>query len=356
MRNTREIRKELVKILGSEKGRFASVIPDMMAQELVAGDSGFIARFQLSESLLSRLTPEMKSWTSPDVLRHLLPRSPLSRTRMQPIAGSVAAIQSSAYPQFSYYPYIPVAHQLERGTNAPLIVLVHGSSRNPHVYRDEFAEFAEKHGCFVLAPLFPMNLAAPVPDEEYKFLVGESIRYDDVLLSMIDEFSGITGTDFSEILMFGFSGGAQFAHRFFYVRPHSLSALSIGSPGFITLAAMEHDWWVGISNMTTLFETRLDVPAMRRVPVQLICGADDNIDYEVYGRRELRLNGAEYRLYGRNRLQRIKRLQKVYDELGVSSELELVPKAGHDLIPIARAAKPFLRRCLADIRRRNCMK
>lgn len=348
MTDDQDMRSRLAQILGPSLEQFVDLVPDMMAREIVADDPGFITRFQLSESLLSRLTPEMKSWPSPDVLRHLLPASPLSKTRMQPIAGSVAAIQSAQYPQFSYYPYIPVAHQLERRTDASLIVLVHGSSRNPRAYRDEFAEFAEARGCFLLAPLFPMNLADPVPDEQYKYLVGEQLRYDIALLSMIDEFSAITGTSFSEVLMFGFSGGAQFAHRFFYVHPGALSGLSIGSPGFITLTTTEHDWWLGLRNLKALFGVELDEEAMRCVPVQLICGADDNIDYEIYSRQELGMDAPAYRGYGKNRIQRINALRRAYDEIGVSSELALVPQAKHELMPIAKAAKPFFDRCLAQ--------
>lgn len=346
MDSDRSLRDRLKEVLGPDLERFCDVVPDMMAQELVADDRGFICNYQLSRCLLSRLSPSMKSWTSPDVLRHLLPTSPLSRMRMQPMAGSIAAISSARYPQFSYYPYLPVSHLLERRTSAPLIALIHGSSRNPAVYRDELAEFAERHGCFLVAPLFPIDLADPVPDEQYKYLTGRNLRYDEVLLSMIDELSDLTRTTFDRILMFGFSGGAQFAHRFFYVRPQVLSALSIGAPGFITLSSMEHDWWLGLRDIESVFGVPQSVDDMRRVPVQLVCGAEDDIEYEIYSRGELGLDESEYDAYGKNRIQRIRALKKVYDELGVSNELKFVPGAAHELRPLVAAAKPFLRKCL----------
>lgn len=340
------IREQLKEILGPELEQFSDRVPGMMARELVANDRGFITRFQLSRPLLSRLTPGMQAWTSPDVLRHLLPSSPLSKMRMQPMAGSVAAIHSARFPQFSYYSYIPVSHLLERRKTAPVIALVHGSSRNPAVYRDEFAEFAERHGCFLLAPLFPINLADDVPDEQYKYLVGNGLRYDDVLLSMIEELSVITSTTFDRILLFGFSGGAQFAHRFFYVRPDVLHAVSIAAPGFVTLPWEEHDWWVGLRDLEKVFGVAPRVEEMRRVPVQLLCGADDNIDYEIYSRRELGLGKPEYHAYGRNRVERIGALKRTYDDLGIASRIEFVPDTRHELLPLAGAAKPFFESCL----------
>ncbi|MGD9810495.1 MAG: hypothetical protein AB7U35_04060, partial [Sphingobium sp.] len=101
-------RARLADVLGTDLAGYADTIPHMMAKELVNGDPGFIAAHQLSRALLSRLTPDMRGWTTPDVLRAIYPETALSRTRMQPIAGALSSVICQAFPSFSYYPYLPV--------------------------------------------------------------------------------------------------------------------------------------------------------------------------------------------------------------------------------------------------------
>lgn len=339
-------RERLREILGAPLARFAELIPEMMAHELLRDDRGFIARYQLSEPLLARLTPAMRAWTTPDVLRALYPDTAFARTRMQPIAGALAAVSCRAFPAFAYYPYVPVGHMAARRDEAPLIVAVHGSSRNPKDLRDAYAGFAERLGCFVLAPLFPMDLAASVPDEEYKQLIGDAVRYDHVLWAMVDELAAATGTRFSKLLLFGFSGGAQFAQRLLYVDPGRIDAVSLGAPSYVTLPIREHGWWTGVGGFEALFGKAIDFEAMRRVRIQLLCGGDDDLDFEIYRPDEMRIDARGYAAYGRTRPQRLRALGDAYARLGIASEMQTVPGAGHAFGPLAEASKPLFERLL----------
>jgi len=332
----------LRQLLGTDLAEFAENIPTMMARELLINDTGFISRHQLSRSLLEKFTPDMKDWTSPDALRAILPETPFHRTRMQPIAGALAAVSCQAYPEFSYYPYIPLVSQVERRKSVPLIIAVHGSSRNPKDYRDQYATYAEEHGCFVLAPLFPMSLDNTIPDEEYKYLDGDRTRYDHVLWAMVDELASAANVDFSCIILFGFSGGAQFGHRLLYVCPDKIDALSIAAPGFITLASDQHDWWVGVRDLEQRFGQKFNPEALQDTAIQLICGADDRIDYEIYSQEELRLGDADYALYGRNRTARIQALKKSMEQIGLAPQLDFVEGTAHTLAPLIESSKPFI--------------
>ena len=333
---------ELHRILGPGLEPFADVIPTMLRQELLLDDRGFLARYQLCEALLSQITPEMKNWATPDVLRHILPETVFHKTRMQPIAGALGAVSCQAHPQLSYYPYIPVRFMAEKRTSAPLIVAVHGSSRNPKDFRDLYCEFAERHGCFVIAPLFPMDTATDVPDEEYKYLRGDNVRYDHALFAMIAEFAGHVGVDFSGLVFFGFSGGAQFGHRLLYLWPQKFRAMSFAAPGFVTLPSDQYDWWVGTRDIHGLFDVTLEPDVLSRTAVQLICGEADNFPYEIYSRHEMGMGDAAYSAYGATRLERIKTLKSEYDALGLSADLTIVPNCAHDLPPLLEASKAFL--------------
>lgn len=344
-------RARLAAILGPALAHFAEIVPEQMAQELLREDRGFIARHQLSEALLARLQPEMRHWATPDVLRTLAPGSPLARSRMQAVAGALAPIACRSFPGFCYYPYIPFGHLAEGRSEAPLIVAVHGSSRNPKDLRDAYAEFAERLGCFVLAPLFPLDLGAPVPDEEYKQLTGASLRYDRLLWAMVEELAAIAGTRFDTVLLFGFSGGAQFAQRLFHVDPGRLHALALGAPSYVTLPDRERDWWAGLRNFECRFGKPADFDAMRRVPVQLSCGSADDLDCDIYDPAEMGLDAAAYARYGRNRQQRLDRLAQAWADIGIAAERVMVEGAGHAFGPLLEASKPFFERVVVRERR-----
>ena len=339
-------RERLRAILGPDLARFADRVPEMMAQELVRGDHGFIAPYQLSEALLSRLRADMQDWTTPDVLRTLAPNSPLARNRMQAVAGGLAAMSCRAYPAFSYYPYLPFGPLVAGACTAPLIVAVHGSSRNPKDLRDAYAAFAERLGCVVLAPLFPLDLTTSVPDEEYKQLIGDRLRYDHVLWAMIDELAAITSMRFSKILLFGFSGDAQFAQRLFYVAPERLGAVSLGAPSYVTLPNAKTGWWVGIGDVEARFGRAIDFDAMRRVPVQLLCGGDDDLDAAIYRAEEIGLDPHAYAALGRNRQDRIALLHDAYGDHGILCETSLIEGVGHACGPLLTASQPFFERVL----------
>lgn len=336
-------RDVLERLLGDRLAAYAARLPLAMARELAAGDHSYLAPFQLCESLLSRLTPEMRDWQTVDVLRAVYRQNALSRTRMQPIAGSVAAIQCRAWPSLCQYPYIPVKAMAERRSSAPLIVAVHGSSRNAKELRDELAPFAEEHGCFVLAPLFPLDLDRAAPDEEYKRLTGETLRYDRALWSMIDELAAAVGVRFDRVYLFGFSGGAQFAQRLPFVDADRLSGVVMGAPTYVTLPDPHWRWPTGLADFADRFGQKPAIEAMRALPHAIVCGTADDAPVAIYSRAELGLDPEAFETYGANRLARMDALERAYRKAGIPLESHLLEGAGHAALPILRHAKPILK-------------
>ena len=60
--------------------------------------------------------------------------------------------------RFSYCLYIPEKHYGAGQPRLPLIVNVHGSRRRAEGGRTIMKDFADKHQCAVLAPLFPVGI------------------------------------------------------------------------------------------------------------------------------------------------------------------------------------------------------
>src|SRR5947199_374595 len=81
------------------------------------------------------------------------------------------------------------------GGTTELVVAVHGSARFFASYRDAFAPFCRAHDCIVLCPLFPAGVLGDRNPDGYKYLREGTIRYDDLLLAMVDEVAQQYGLD-----------------------------------------------------------------------------------------------------------------------------------------------------------------
>ncbi|MGE0718724.1 MAG: PHB depolymerase family esterase, partial [Alphaproteobacteria bacterium] len=194
--------------------------------------------------------------------------------------GKTTVYACRADQRFSYCCYVPKAHEAG-DRRLPLLVAVHGTGRGMTAYRDAFAAFAERHGVVVLAPLFPAGITSPDDLNSYKFLRAGDLHYDAVLLAMVAEAGQRWRVDTERFALFGFSGGGHFAHRFFFLHPERLSAVSIGAPGVVTLLDFDHDFWVGVRDFEKVFGKPVDLDAMRRVAVQMVIGGNDTETWEI---------------------------------------------------------------------------
>jgi pimeloyl-ACP methyl ester carboxylesterase len=131
-----------------------------------------------------------------------------------------------------------------------------GTERGMQAYRDAFADFAEANDCIVLAPLFPAGITGPGELSSYKLLRAGALHDDAVLLSMVDELQEKYRLEDERFLLYGFSGGGHFTHRFLYLHPEHLRGASIGAPGVVTLLDHGYDFWVGVRDFEARFGKR----------------------------------------------------------------------------------------------------
>ncbi|MCW3475242.1 alpha/beta hydrolase [Limobrevibacterium gyesilva] len=232
-------------------------------------------------------------------------------------------------PRFSYCMYVPPGFDADPAGHT-LIVAVHGTGRTMTAYRDGFSAFARYNKCVVLAPLFPVGVCGDDNADGFKYIREGDIRYDHVLLAMIEEAGARLGHAFGPFMLFGFSGGGHFVHRFFYLHPQRLCAVSIGAPGAVTLIDDTRDYWVGTRNLEALFGTALDLAAMRQVPVQMVVGAADietwEIDYQPGSRNYMDGINAT----GRTRIERNTALRRNFEAHGIQVRQDIVPNVPHD--------------------------
>ena len=233
---------------------------------------------------------------------------------------------ASQYDQrFSYCLYVP--DDLGPG-KAPLVVIQHGTERNFLLYRDHLASFADEHRAVVLAPLFPAGIGDEHDLHNFKFIEYRGIRYDEVLLAMVAEVAARYPVDPGAFYLHGFSGGGQFAHRFFYLHPDRLAGLSIGAPGRITRLDDSLPWWLGTQDFEQHFGRPIDLDALRRVPVLMVVGDQDVDTWEINNPGESNwLDGVEQT--GKTRVDRLRTLKRNFVSHGIDVRFALVPGVAH---------------------------
>ncbi len=255
--------------------------------------------------------------------------------------------------RFSYCAYVPRSYDPNGGKRYALAVIVHGTERGMAAYRDAFSDFAEANDCIILAPLFPVGITAPYELSSYKLLRAGDLHYDQILLSMVDEVAGRYRLDGGRFLLYGFSGGGHFSHRFFYLHPERLRGVSIGAPGVVTLLDEGHDFWVGVRDFEARFGKPLDLDAMRAVPVQMVIGAEDRETWEITITPEddWWMEGAD--LAGKDRQDRMRALKASYEKQGITVRHDMVPGVDHNGSEVLGPVKAFFAEVLARQRNRQ---
>lgn len=260
-------------------------------------------------------------------------------------SGQTTSFACRADPRFSYCLHVPRA-TAAGATPARILLAVHGTDRRNQLVRDLLSPLAETTNTLVLAPLFPAGLGQPQDIDDYKFLRVGGFAFDRIALAMVDEVAAQYGAPREQFLLFGFSGGAHFAHRFYYAHPHRLRAVAVGAPGSVTLPVDDRPWWVGLAGFADTFGHKPDWAAIRQVPIHLLVGlADTNpagiIQSAVH---PYWMEGAE--AAGSNRVERLRTLHRRLIDAGCCASLEEIPGAGHQLEPIAERAAVFFRQRL----------
>lgn len=248
--------------------------------------------------------------------------------------------------RFSYCAYVPTSYKPDQKNDHNLIVVIHGSDRNNQTLRDHFAAFAEENNCIILSPLFPCGIEDFDDKDNYKYIAYNELRFDDLLLGLIDDMSLKYKIKWPKFSLFGFSGGAHFAHRFLLLHPERLHSIAIASPGSVTLINDQKNWWVGTADLEQKFGKKINLPHLKSVKIHLSIGLDD-----------LNTNGITHALgsahwmegandAGTDRVEKLHSLYDNYKSLGLNVSLTTLPKTAHDCNAMSDCAIDFFKKSL----------
>jgi len=173
-----------------------------------------------------------------------------------------------ADPGQEYFVYVPSTG----GHGAPLLVTVHGISRNAREQAKRFASYSEKFGVVLVSPHFP---AERFGDYQRLGREGRGTRADVTLDSIVEEVAWLTGASATQISLFGYSGGAQFVHRYAMAHPQQVAGVAVAGAGWYTFPDARQRFPYGIRRSKHLTSVRFDPEEFLRVPMTVFVGEND---------------------------------------------------------------------------------
>ena len=237
------------------------------------------------------------------------PGSPLPR-------GHVVRRTLAADSTQEYLLYVPESG----GRGASLFVTTHGVSRNVEEHATLFAPYAEKYRVVLVAPSFTTEGNAG-----YQRLEGA----DKVLEAVVTEVGLLTGAATGKLYLFGFSGGAQFTHRYTMAHPDRVAAAVVGAAGWYTFPDSATPYPYGLGPGEGRDGLTLEPARFLQVPITVMVGGADT------GTKNLRQNPEVDRQQGKTRLERAQRwtaaMRRAAEARGLEPRVtcELVAGIGH---------------------------
>ncbi len=186
-----------------------------------------------------------------------------------------------------YLRFLPTAPDPQR----PPLVCVHGIGRDAQGHLAAFTDWAERTGTELLAPLFDRRRY-----RGYQRLKASNRTLHPVaaLDAILDETVGAR-----PCLLYGFSGGAQFAHRYALVRPERVAGMALAAAGWYTFPSAAASFPYGLAPGRLPGSLAIDFPAFLQLPKCVLVG-----DRDVERDPSLRSNRVLDREQGDNRLAR----------------------------------------------------
>lgn len=228
----------------------------------------------------------------------------------------------------SYDLYIHLPPDAAKQSPLPVVVALHGMGGNGENFARALVQASDQNGWVLIAPTIPYR--------DYmnpKTLWDDDFKYTQILHSTLESLQDRLGMKLqSHVTVYGFSRGAQLAHRFAFFFPDHVRTVVTISAGSYTLPVIragandtgpELKLPFGISDFESTFHYPLNFSDIRKLAFYVAVGADDNKAGEV---------PREFDPYvGKDRVERAKIFSDKLKGLGVETKLAVFPNTGHEV-------------------------
>lgn len=233
--------------------------------------------------------------------------------------GVIVKRRLACNPRTRYLRFMPREPDAAR----PPLVCVHGISRHARDHLEAFVPWAEQTGTQLLAPLYDRRRY-----RGYQRLRSSNRHLDaaGALDAILEEAVGDR-----RCLLYGFSGGAQFAHRYALVRPERVAALALAAAGWYTFPSFAASFPYGLAAGRLPSSLSIRYGAFLRLPKCVLVG-DRDVERDPSLRSNRRLDSEQ----GDNRLARATAWAEAVNREArkrpgaADCHLEVMPGVGHD--------------------------
>jgi predicted esterase len=256
------------------------------------------------------------------------------------LAQAAPADTPASFDLGSVYVYTPSnAARIDRPLQ--VVFALHGMGSEGRGFCQSFLSAAERNGWVIVAPTFSYrNWKDPVVVAE------DDVALTQALVELLDSMPQRIGHAISKrAILFGFSRGAQLAHRFALAFPERTSAVAAMSAGTYTLPrALSREaggeplnFPYGTADLGRRVGHVANGADLARIPFWIAVGGEDDRADDVPRQWDT--------LLGKTRLQRADAFAQALNASGARATLDIYPALGHTMsAEMIRGATAFMER------------
>jgi pimeloyl-ACP methyl ester carboxylesterase len=247
----------------------------------------------------------------------------------------------ASFDAASAYVYAPKS-ALESSRPVQVVFALHGMGGEGQGFCQGLLGAADRNGWVVVAPTFSYrNWKDPAT------VAADDVALTRGLVDLLDALPDRIGRPVdSKAVVFGFSRGAQLAHRFAETYPDRTRAAVVMSAGSYTVPSPIDErgaplsFPFGTADLAARSGHPVDPKALVSVPFWVAVGGSDTNPGDV----PRQWDG----LFGTTRVERAGSFVRLLKAVGTTATLNVFPNTGHEMTPdMVRAAVEFLRQATA---------
>lgn len=222
-----------------------------------------------------------------------------------------------------------------------VFLALHGMGNQGEAFSNNLVKIADANNWVLVAPTFPYR----------DYLDVQQLMEDDIQLSkrLVDTLDVLPQRLnlklYRQVLIYGYSRGAQLGHRFAYFYPERVKSVAVLSAGAYTMPTEKLasargtqvlPFPFGVGDLQECVGKPINWQALRRITFWVGVGERDDHPLDV---------ARAFDPYsGRTRVERAQSFKQALEKLGIEVYLVIFPNAKHDTTPDMRArALEFLR-------------
>ncbi len=243
------------------------------------------------------------------------------------LKGKLYSFEVAEISSQSYFVFLPNCWSRD----SKILVCVHGISRKSKEQIRLLRKSASASNTILIVPYFT---ATEHPSYQRHEVGLNGVRSDELLNNIIADTQSRLEINIEKFDLFGFSGGAQFSHRYAFRYPHKISKLIVCAAGWYTFPNLQDSFPYGIAdNEVNHFIqgiTDKQLSDFLKIPITVAVGEYD-IGFESSLNQSKEINS----LQGYTRVERAiswtKSLLKECENRNISPQIKfiLLQKSGH---------------------------